>query len=110
MKNEILKFCLEKGLLVDKDILDLFSESSDIESVKLIIEKIQTQTNQKIITRTLINENKDKVDKVLLGFEQGEKILEKLNIKLGLSIEISKEVSKEVKKGIQKEISGNVKV
>jgi len=34
MNKEILNFCLEKGFLVDNDLLELFSETSDIESVK----------------------------------------------------------------------------
>ena len=31
--KEILKFCLEQGLLVDKDVLGLFSDSNDLASV-----------------------------------------------------------------------------
>ena len=51
-QKEILKFCLEKGLLVDKDVLNLFSESKDFESVKMIIERIKSQTHEKIITKS----------------------------------------------------------
>ena len=36
---EILKFCLENGLLLDNEVLSLFSETNDLESLKLIIEK-----------------------------------------------------------------------
>ena len=39
--KEILGFCLEKGLLIDKEILNLFSGTVDTESAKLIIEKIK---------------------------------------------------------------------
>jgi len=59
--KQILKFCLEQGLLVDKDVLNLFSESKDFESLKLIIEKIKNQTHQKIINKELFNQNKEKV-------------------------------------------------
>jgi len=55
--KEILKFCLEQGLLVDKDVLGLFSESKDIDSVKLMIERIKNQTQQKIITKELFIKN-----------------------------------------------------
>ncbi len=47
--QEILKFCLEKGLLVDKEVLKLLSETDDVESAKLIINKIRTHTTDKII-------------------------------------------------------------
>ncbi len=90
--QEILKFCLEKGLLLDKEVLNLFSETSDLESLKLIIEKIKIHTQQKIITKNVFYENKDKVNQFFLTLpEENQKKLEKLKIKLGLSIEISRE-------------------
>ena len=91
--KQILKFCIERGLLVDKDVLTLFSESKDFESVKLMIENIKNQTHQKIITKELFNKNLEKVTQVFsLLPEEQQKNLESLKIKLGLSIEISKEV------------------
>ena len=58
MENkEILNFCVEKGFLVDNDILELFSETPDIESVKLIIELIKTYTHQNVLTRNLFERN-----------------------------------------------------
>ena len=91
--KQILKFCLEQGLLVDKDVLNLFSESKDFESLKLIIEKIKNQTHQKIINKELFNKNKEKVIQFFSSLpEEKQKNLESLKIKLGLSIEISKEI------------------
>jgi DNA polymerase II small subunit len=106
--SEILKFCFEKGFLLDNEVLNLFNETSDVDSVKLIIEKIKETTNQRIITRTLFNQNKDKVSQILdnLPLEK-QQYLEKLKIKLGLSIEISKEVSYPV---FEEESGGVVKV
>ncbi len=96
-QKQILKFCIENGLLVDRDVLGLFSESSDFESVKMMIEKIKNQTHQKVITRELFNKNKEKVTQVFSSLpEEKQKNLESLKIKLGLSIEISKEISKEI--------------
>ena len=51
--KQLLKFCLEKGLLVDKEVLNLFNETKDIESVKLIIEKIRNHTKQNVITKNI---------------------------------------------------------
>lgn len=99
MNNELIRFFFEKGLLVDKDVLDLFKDVNDSESVKFIIEKIKNTTNQKVITKTTLNENKEKVNKVFLELPQeNQKKLEKFKINLGLSIEISKEISIEDKK------------
>jgi hypothetical protein len=59
--SEILKFCLEKGFLLDKEVLNIFNETSDVESIKLIMEKIRDTTHQRIITKSLFNQNKEKV-------------------------------------------------
>ncbi|MBD3247020.1 hypothetical protein GF378_00165 [Candidatus Pacearchaeota archaeon] len=92
--KKILRFCLENGLLVDKDVLNLFSESSDIDSVKTLLSKIKNNTNQKIITKHTLDANKEKVNQIFLELpEEKQKKLEKFKIKLGLSIEISKEVT-----------------
>ncbi len=91
--KEILKFCLENGLLMDKEVLGLFSETTDFESAKLIIEKIKNHTRKKIITKELFYENKDKVSQFFSALpKENQEKLENLKIKLGLSIEISKEV------------------
>jgi DNA polymerase II small subunit len=91
MKTEILKFCMQKGLLLDKEVFDLFNNIEDIESTKLIIEKISKQVGKKIITRTLFDENKESIQEILSKLPQiKEEKLENLKIKLGLSIEISK--------------------
>lgn len=91
MNSELIKFCMERGLLLDKDVLSLFSEE-DVESVKLIIEGIRSKTNSTIITRSLFNQNKEKVSELLMSLpEERKKNLSKLKIKLGLSIEITQE-------------------
>lgn len=104
---EILKFCLEKGFLLDNEILKIFDETSDVESVKLIIERIKESTNQRIITKNLFNQNKEKVSRILMTLPtENQKQLETLKIKLGLSIEISKEISRPT----EENLSGMVKV
>lgn len=95
---EILRFCLEKGFLLDNEILKIFDDA-DIESVKLIIERIKDSTNQRIITKSLFAQNKDKVFQIFSTLPtENQQQLESLKIKLGLSIEISKEVSKPIEK------------
>ncbi len=90
--QEILRFCLERGFLLDNEILNIFNETSDVESVKLIIERIKDYTHQTIITKHLFNQNRDKVFQILSTLpKENQQGLEKLKIKLGLSIEISAE-------------------
>ena len=93
---EILRFCVEKGFLLDKEVLNIFNETSDIESIKLIMEKIRDTTHQRIITKNLFNQNKEKVFQIFSALpKENQQNLEGLKIKLGLSIEISQEFSKE---------------
>ncbi|MCK4647345.1 metallophosphoesterase [Candidatus Pacearchaeota archaeon] len=104
--KEILEFCLQKGLLLDKEVLNLFSETRDVESVKLIIEKIRNHTQKRIITRNLFDQNKEQVCEVFSTLpEENQRELETLKIKLGLSIEISKEIKKPKK--LESKISVN---
>ena len=88
--KEIWSFCLKKGLLIDKEVLNLFSGTTDTESVKLIIEKIKTNTNQRIITKEIFYSNSNNVEEFFSNIPE-EKV-KKLKIKLGLSIEISQEI------------------
>jgi len=94
--KEILKFCIEKGFLVDLEVLNLLSEANDSESVKLVIEKLKDHTQNRIITKNLFEQNKEQINEFFLTLpKENQKKLEKLKIKLGLQIEISKEVSSE---------------
>lgn len=89
--KEILAFCLQNGLLLDSEILNLFSEISDTNSVKLIIEKIKNQTHERFITKNVFSKNKE-LERIFLTLpKENQKNLETLKIKLGLSIEISRE-------------------
>ena len=106
--SEILRFCLEKGMLVDKEVLKLFSREEDFGAAKLILEKLKQTTSEKIITKKLISENSQIIEQVSSGLSEGkQKSLEKLKINLGLSIEISKEIIKnEEKEEIQERNPG----
>jgi DNA polymerase II small subunit len=85
---------MEKGLLVDKEVLGLFGEENDSESIKLIIERIQDFTQKKFITKDLFFRYREQINKAFSSLPvENQKNLEQLKIKLGLSIEISKEFS-----------------
>ncbi len=93
-QKEILNFCLEKGILLDKEVLNLFSEATDSEAVRLVLEKVKENTHSKIITKSVFFQGmKQFENSENFSFGAGEKSLEKLKIKLGLELEISREVS-----------------
>ena len=88
--KEILNCCIGKGILLDKEVLSLFQETKDFDSVKLILEKIIDHTHKKLITKDIFQENKEKVTKFFLDLPSDKQEgLEELKIKLGLRIEIS---------------------
>lgn len=89
--KEILEFCIEKGLLIDNEVLGLFKDTEDIETVKIIIGKIKEYTQKRIITKEIFYENRGKVNEFFQSLPRENKELEKLRIKLGLSIEISRQ-------------------
>ncbi len=101
--KKILAFCLEKGFLLDEEVLNLLSETGDLESAKLVLESVKNTTQKKIITREIF-QDKERANNVFSALpEQHQKKLEKLKIKLGLKIEISKEVISEIQEGKPKQ-------
>lgn len=94
--KEILKYCVENGLLIEPEVLNLFKETNDEKSVKLIIKKLKNHTQKKVITKSLFEENKESINQFFVNLpEENKKNLERLKVKLGLKIEISGEYSKE---------------
>ncbi|PIN90380.1 hypothetical protein COU57_03645 [Candidatus Pacearchaeota archaeon CG10_big_fil_rev_8_21_14_0_10_32_14] len=103
--KEILKFCIEKGFLLDKEVLDLLNESNgiDTETGKLIIEKIGAFAQKRVITRSVFDQNKEKLNQILFNLPGENKTqVEKLKIKLGINIEISREINEEEVRNIVK--------
>ena len=82
--GDILGFCFRKGILLDDEVLKMFQRTGDLESVKLILEKITNHTSQKIITKQIFQENKEDVVNILsdLPSDKQEEFKE-LKIKLG---------------------------
>ncbi len=91
-EKEILKFCLNKGILLDKEVLSLLSEALESESEMKVIEKIRENSQKKFITKNVFCENIKQVNQIFSTLsEDKKKKLETLKIKLGLELEISKE-------------------
>lgn len=102
MNNEILNFCLKKGFLIDKEVLNLF-HGDDLDSIKLLIDRIGSYTQKKFITKTILQENKELVGRVFSDLpSEKQRKLENLKIKLGLTLEISRSSEIEFEKTINK--------
>ncbi len=98
VEQKILRFCIERGFLLDKELLEAFSELEDPESVKMIIESIYNASHQRMITKNFFSNFKNTEQIFSMLPIENQKYVEKLKIKLGLNIEISKELT------LQKEI------
>tara|TARA_Y100000310_G_C20674685_1_gene812299 strand:- start:259 stop:1893 length:1635 start_codon:yes stop_codon:yes gene_type:complete len=85
MENEILKFSLEKGILLDKEILD-FLGGIEEDIARDIVNKI-SNLKERIITKSFFSKNAEKIHDII----SDEKVVEKLKINFGLSFEISRE-------------------
>lgn len=115
--KEVLKYCIEKGILIDQDILKLFNEAAiDSESAKIILEKIKSLTNQRILTKELLSKNKEYLETIFLDLpKEKQKNVESLKLRLGFNIKITKEVSIEIERSkeeipLKKPIQNSVKI
>src|SRR3989344_2970516 len=109
MQQEVLNFCMYKGILLDKDILNVLENLRDIEVAKNFIEKIDFQYKQKIITKSFFQKNSDKVSDILLSYKgDNRKLIEEFFLSLGLNISNSEKTEESINK--IKENVGNVSV
>jgi len=88
MKEEILKICLEKGILLDKEMSDIFSKLN-LEEVRALVERI-SKWNEKIITKSFFSQNVDKISSLIKDNTSDQEIIEKLRVHLGLSFEVTR--------------------
>jgi len=102
--NNILKFCIEKGVLLDKDTFNFFSQF-DEGTAKEIIEKFSL-LREKVINKNSLSKNIDKIQNLI----ENKKIVEKIRVNFGISFEILREsyMPKEKKEEVSE--LGNVKV
>jgi type I site-specific restriction-modification system R (restriction) subunit len=92
MQQEILKFCMEKGFLLDKEMLDFFNQLGDKKTADRILEKIRQVSSKRLITKSLVNQNINQIKEVLSSLEDDKKkVVERFFINLNLSVEVRKE-------------------
>ncbi len=100
MVQNIVKLFIEEGFLLDGEMLDFFKELKDEDVAKEIINKIAVISQQKLITKNLINENIEKIKPIISGLDvEKKKVVEKFFVNVSISVEVKKETTvSEVKK------------
>ena len=68
MNQEMIQFCLRKGVLVDKHVLKILEGIENFDIAKNILEKIILQYNQKIITKEFLIKNNLEIYKLLFNY------------------------------------------
>jgi DNA polymerase II small subunit len=94
MTQNILKIFVEKGFLLDNEMLNFFEELSDEQVADEIINKIAIVSKRKLITKDLVKENFDKIKPVFFNLNnEKKKIIEKYFVNISISVEVKKEMS-----------------
>lgn len=57
MKNKILEYCREKGMLLDGFLLDFLSEFDKFNDISVFIENIHKNTNKRFLSKGVVLEN-----------------------------------------------------
>ncbi len=83
--KEILKICMEKGFLLDREMLEIFSELDEGEARGLIEKMRGLGIGERVITKTVFSKNIEKIRNVLVE-GGGRTIMEKFFINLGYEI------------------------
>ncbi len=99
MSYNILKLFIEKGFLLDKQMLDFFSEIQDEELTREVLNRINSFSNEKVITQKIIYNHLDEFKPIFfeLGPEK-KKIIDKYFVNISVSVEVRKERDVEFKK------------
>src|SRR6056297_746529 len=105
-KQELLKYCSEKNLLLDNSLMNIFL-NYDIESIKILLDKIKVFFDKKFLNKTLIKNNQEKIKQFIQEISiLSEVDLSNLIIDLGLKEEqkIQKEEEKYLEENNQVKI------
>ncbi len=94
MNDQILRLIKEKGVLLEKEVYDLFDSINDAEVARELLENLQRFSGQKIITKSVLSKNFSFVRNFVGNLTGEDKTtVENVFIKFGLSLEITKETS-----------------
>lgn len=86
VKKQILKLCIEKGFLIDKEILELLSSFDVAFSLKIILSLSDAKITSKLINRVILLENSVFLKKMFI-LDVEKKEFNKLFFTLGVSLD-----------------------
>ncbi|MBI2449089.1 metallophosphoesterase [Candidatus Pacearchaeota archaeon] len=92
MKNDILKICMEKGILLDKEGFELINNLGDREIIIDFLDKLNKGFRERFITKSFIVRNINKIQEFYYDSEK-KKVIEKLLFQLGIDISVEREIS-----------------
>ena len=90
MGKNIAQICLEKGILLDKELFDVIDGIDDQDSVIQIIDRISGLFKEKIVTKTLFIKNIEQLQSVYS--DDQKKVLNHILVHLGITIDIKHEI------------------
>src|SRR3989344_5886784 len=91
MNQEMLQFCNQKGILLDKYIMGFLEEIEDTSISKNLLERIVFQYKQKIITKSFFINNPKRVIEILSNYKGNDgSIIENFFKNLGINLDIVK--------------------
>jgi DNA polymerase II small subunit len=94
MNQNIIKLFIEKGFLLDREMLDFLNELKDEDIANEIINKIAIISKQKLITKSLVNQNIEKIRPILYDLDnEKKKVIERFFVNVSISVEVKKETS-----------------
>ena len=91
-EKKILDFCLERGILLDKNIFELLKGFENFEGVESFLQIISKVSGKKMITKSTLSKNVSFVKDFVNTLPGGNKeVIENIIFKLGISLEVTKE-------------------
>ena len=92
MNPEILKLVREKGILLEKEVLEVLDGIGNPIIAQGFLEKLVQISGQKMITKSILTQNIGYVNQVVQALSGAEKgSVENVFIKLGINLEITRE-------------------
>jgi len=106
MVNELLKECMKKGFLLDREMLDLFNILEMSRAYEIIDILGSLNLSERVITKKVFNKNLDKIKKSIFSFSKKSDVESFL---VGISGKKGKEFVEKVEKVVKKK-GNNIKL
>ncbi len=88
MGKELLDFCVEKGILIDRQILDILESLNNDGTAKNLVERINYRYKQKILTKSFFQNNNEIRNYLLENYKNlDKKFIKNFFEKIGLDFE-----------------------